>query len=210
MSSVMIVDDNTTLARLTARNLERDIPGLHVHTVNSCSEARQALETFSPSVLVADLKLEDGSGLDLTKELTECRPGLSAILISGEEQPASLGDHIFAVLVKPYEASVLANLVVRALEGRNRGPETGGKRKPVAACAGYKSHYVRNLLGDLVLGLRILSRELKEQAHNPEAVVGLAEERFDELCEVVMEVSALLPVCPNNATQVESPIVPCD
>jgi FixJ family two-component response regulator len=206
MNSVLIVDDNRTLARLTARNLERDIPGLQVHTVSSCRDARQALETLSPSVLVADLRLEDGSGFDLAGELAECRPGLSVILISGEEHPPLCGDRIFAMVMKPYEAAALADLVRRAIEKGKLVPKTEGERKPAVACAGYRSHYVRNLLGDLVLSLRVLSRELKDQAHNPAAVVKLAEQRFDYLCEMVMEVSALLPVCPQNTASEESPI----
>lgn len=206
MNSVLIVDDNMTLARLTARNLERDIPGLLVHAVRSCRDARQALETLSPSVLVADLRLEDGNGLDLAEEFAECRPALSVILISGEEQPTSSGDHIFAVVMKPYEAAALADLVRRAIEKEEQVPKTEGQRKPAAVCGGYRSHHVRNLLGDLVLGLRILSRELKEQAHNPVAVVKLAEQRFDDLCEMVMEVSTLLPVCPPNTASAESSI----
>lgn len=198
MNSVMIVDDNMTLARLTARNLERDIPGLNVLAVSSCREARQAVETLSPSVVVADLTLEDGNGVELFRELSQHCPGLSGILISGEVQPESILEGLFAVLMKPYEADTLTDLVIKAIETGEPGSDTVGKRMPLVACGGYRSHYVRNLLGDLILGLRVLSRELKDQAHDPAAVCRLIDRRFDDLCKVVMEVSSLLPLCPKT------------
>ncbi len=61
---ILIVDDNTTLAYFTARNLERDIKTLPCQIAASCADAREQIEEDSFSVMITDLNLSDG--MDLT------------------------------------------------------------------------------------------------------------------------------------------------
>ena len=84
---VLIVDDNPTLLHFTARNLQRDLGDVEVVTAVSCKTARSAAAERQPAVVVADLKLGDGSGLELVEEMSKTDPGLAAIIVSGEEIP---------------------------------------------------------------------------------------------------------------------------
>ena len=120
MPTVMIVDDNTTLAYCTARNLQRDIQGLEVVTVGSCREARKAFQESLPSVAIVDFQLEDGNGMDLCREISQHASGVSTILISGEVPPRPLANDLFGFLLKPYDAEALVALVNEALAGKHQ------------------------------------------------------------------------------------------
>lgn len=195
MSTVMIVDDNTTLAYFTARNLQRDIAGLNVVTVSSCEEARRALEEDLPRVAIVDLKLSDGNGIDLCREISHKSSGVSTILISGEVPPRPLTKNLFGFLLKPYEAEVLVALVNKALTAEGPPSENWPMPQPAATCAGYDRHALRNRLGEMVMALRAFERELKEAAHDREAVQQAIDHHIDALCRTAMEVASSLPEC---------------
>ncbi len=59
-SQVLIVDDNASLAHLSAYALKGAIDGLIVLTAGSCQEALILANENRPSVFVVDLKLPDG------------------------------------------------------------------------------------------------------------------------------------------------------
>jgi DNA-binding NarL/FixJ family response regulator len=49
---------------------------------------RKALPESKPDVILLDLRLGDGDGLDLTRELTECNPAIRVIVLSQREEDA--------------------------------------------------------------------------------------------------------------------------
>ena len=142
MPTAMIVDDNATLAYFTARNLERGIDGLNVLTAASCEEARKTAEKLVPSVLIADIKLTDGNGIDLVDEMLERFPGMSAILISGVVPTRSFREDLSEFLLKPYEAEELVAAVTRALKGV-KSPIKTTERVHLPRCSGYDHHKLR-------------------------------------------------------------------
>ena len=192
MSTVMIVDDNTTLAYCTARNLQKDIAGLEVLTVGSCQEAREVLKENLPQVAVVDFKLSDGNGIELCREISQQSPGVCTILISGEVPPRPLTKDLFGFLLKPYEAEVLVALVNKALTADRPAPQPMQIPQAQIACAGYDRHRLRNLLGDMVMALRAFEKELRDGQYDPEAIDRAIDNHVDELCETAMEIAALL------------------
>jgi len=75
---VLVVDDEPAVADLVGRALERD--GHAVRTVGSVADAEQAIVDQVPDILVLDLTLGDGSGLDLCRALRR-RDHLMPVLI---------------------------------------------------------------------------------------------------------------------------------
>ena len=73
---VLIVEDEDAIRSALARGLARN--GDTVVTAACLAEARARAMAQRPDALVSDLKLPDGSGLDLAKEL-----GVPAILMTG-------------------------------------------------------------------------------------------------------------------------------
>lgn len=196
MRTVLIVDDNVTLAYFTARNLIRDIPDLDVITSASCSEAKVEAARVRPSLIIADYKLQDGSGHTLIREIRQTYPNVAAILISGENVPEDLlGQGLFGFLQKPYEAEALLNLVKSALID-SKPPIRNPQGALSVQCKGYDRHLVQNRLAGLLAGLRAFGADLRFQAEDPQAVLQVLDEYLDRLCRVVVEVSGMLPDCP--------------
>lgn len=73
---LLLVEDEHSIRVALSRGLSRH--GHQVEAVGSLAEAREKRIHFHPEALVSDLKLPDGSGLDLAEEL-----GLPFILMTG-------------------------------------------------------------------------------------------------------------------------------
>ncbi len=84
---LLVEDDDATRARL-ARAVEESPDLTLVGAAGSCAAARAALDEHVPDVLLVDLGLPDGTGVDLIREL-KCRaPDAEAMVITvfGDEQ----------------------------------------------------------------------------------------------------------------------------
>ncbi len=84
---LLVEDDDATRGRL-ARAVEAS-PSLHlVGVAGSCREARRQLASESPDVLLVDLGLPDGSGVDLIREAKRRRATLEAMVVTvfGDEK----------------------------------------------------------------------------------------------------------------------------
>ena len=79
--SLLIVDDDKTFCDRLARALEAR--GFTPRTANSIAEGAAALAEGAPAYAVFDLKLADGSGLDLMRALKAMRPDARAIILTG-------------------------------------------------------------------------------------------------------------------------------
>jgi len=64
---VLVVDDHDFNLRLLERLLERE--GREMRAADSLAAAERALAEEEPAMIVLDLNLPDGSGLDLTRKL---------------------------------------------------------------------------------------------------------------------------------------------
>jgi two-component system response regulator RegA len=79
--SLLIVDDDAVFAnRVSAALSER---GFHVRNALTRLEALAAIEDKPPEFAVIDLRLGDGSGLDVLAALHAVRPAARAIVLSG-------------------------------------------------------------------------------------------------------------------------------
>jgi CheY-like chemotaxis protein len=64
---VLVVDDHELNLKLLERLLERE--GREVRSADSVAAAERVLAEEQPAMIVLDLNLPDGSGLDLTRKL---------------------------------------------------------------------------------------------------------------------------------------------
>src|SRR5690625_7511208 len=74
--TILIVEDDEALGELLVEELR---PRRTVHWVSTLKEARAALARHLPSLLITDLRLPDGNGIELLAELPEPRPGVIVI-----------------------------------------------------------------------------------------------------------------------------------
>jgi DNA-binding NtrC family response regulator len=115
---VLVVDDESDLAESCARLLRRR--GYRVVTANSCASGRAALAGASPALLVSDVRLPDGDGLDLVRTATALTPPVPSIVISGylsaTSQTAARAAGAVAFLAKPFTNDAFSRAVETALE----------------------------------------------------------------------------------------------
>jgi two-component system response regulator RegA len=121
--SLLIVEDDKSFLQRLARAMEAR--GFQVTTAESVAEGLQQVEQAPPAFAVVDMRLGDGSGLDVIVALKERRPDARAIILTGYGNIATAVNavKIGAVdyLSKPADADdVVAALL--ALEGRKAEP----------------------------------------------------------------------------------------
>jgi two-component system response regulator PilR (NtrC family) len=123
-AAVLVVDDEADLRELLLLTLTR--MGLDVDGAQSLAEARAALARRSYRLCLTDMRLGDGSGLDLVRELgARGEPPVAVITAFGsaENAVAALKAGAFDYLAKPVELEQLRLLVRSALRG---GAADGG------------------------------------------------------------------------------------
>lgn len=79
--SLLIVDDDAPFRDRLAKAMQRR--GFSVTTAESVRMGLSAIKTAAPSYAVFDLRLEDGSGLDLVPHLREKRPDARIVILTG-------------------------------------------------------------------------------------------------------------------------------
>ncbi|KAK0332516.1 hypothetical protein LTR94_024540 [Friedmanniomyces endolithicus] len=95
---VLHVDDDPDILMVTAATLGEIAD---VRAADSLLSARAALANWRPDLIILDLGLPDGSGLELLPELSDPeRDPIPVVVYSAQEMDAVLGDKVEAVLVK--------------------------------------------------------------------------------------------------------------
>jgi CheY-like chemotaxis protein len=114
---ILVVEDEADLAATCARLLRRH--GHVVVAVGSRAAALAAMNDAPPAVLVSDLKLPDGDGLDIVRAAASMQPSVPAIVMTGRaSEPgcaAARAAGAVAYLPKPFTSESFARLVEGAL-----------------------------------------------------------------------------------------------
>jgi two-component system response regulator PilR (NtrC family) len=123
---VLIVDDEPDLVELVALTLNR--MGLRSASAGSLRDAQRLLLTESFDLVLCDMRLPDGNGLDLLDWLQARRPGLPCAVITAhgnvETAVRALKQGAFDFLSKPLDLGALRRLITGALKLGER-PEGG-------------------------------------------------------------------------------------
>lgn len=119
-ATVVVVEDERVVRQGVRRALER--AGFHVREAATCEEARAAFRTDPrPVVLVTDVDLPDGSGLDVAVEATSADAGLRVVVVSGSSNSDGASKLPGATFVeKPF---TISDLVVAVRAARDRAFE---------------------------------------------------------------------------------------
>jgi two-component system, NtrC family, response regulator PilR len=123
--SLLVIDDEPDLRTLYELTLLRE--GYEVETAGSVEEALQMLKERSYSAVISDMRLPDGSGLDVLAYLDEGKRREKAIVItaygSAENAVEALKSGAFDYLTKPVDLRQFRLVVASAL-GRAPGAPT--------------------------------------------------------------------------------------
>ncbi|NBS09250.1 MAG: nitrogen regulation protein NR(I) [Betaproteobacteria bacterium] len=122
MKPIWIVDDDQSIRFVLERALLReDMP---TRSFSSPREVLQALETADaeqqPQVLVSDIRMPGGSGLDLLARIKTLMPGLPVIIMTAysdlDSAVSAFQGGAFEYLPKPFDLPKAVELIRRAVE----------------------------------------------------------------------------------------------
>ncbi len=91
MTKLVIIDDHEALREGLAILLARDGDQV-VGTAGNSAAALDLVEHAAPDVAIVDIRLPDGSGIDLTRELLRRAPDLGVVLYTGDSDVELLAD----------------------------------------------------------------------------------------------------------------------
>jgi two-component system response regulator RegA len=111
--NLLIVDDDAPLCQRLARAMERR--GFIVATADNVATGVAAARAQLPAFAVVDLRLGDGSGLEIVKALRKARPAARIVMLTGYGNIATAVAAVKAGAVDYMPKPVDADAVERAL-----------------------------------------------------------------------------------------------
>jgi DNA-binding NtrC family response regulator len=115
---LLLVDDEESFRKLVGRELSR--AGYAVETAATLDEARRLLAKRAFHLVLLDVRLPDGSGLDLLREVKEISPGSAVIMLTAygtvQEAIQALKDGAYDFLTKPCKLGELEAVLEKAVQ----------------------------------------------------------------------------------------------
>ena len=173
---ILVVDDDAAIRTVVGEALRRE--GYNVHAVGSIAAQAQALERYVPDLLITDVMLPDGNGLDVVPEILARRPDLPVIVLSAQNTLTTAvratEQGAFDYLPKPFDLEALCQAVrsglARADSGEGELAESDaalpliGRSAPMQEVYRMIARVVGNDLSVLVLGESGTGKELVARA----------------------------------------------
>lgn len=145
----LVVDDEPDLRELLDMTLSR--MGLKVDTAEDLAAARRLIGMTDYALCLTDMKLPDGNGLSLIKEINRDHPQLPVAMITAygkvEDAVTALKFGAFDFVSKPVDLEVLRNLVRTALK-LNKDDENKRGEPPAASGDAALPRQLRSVAGD--------------------------------------------------------------
>src|SRR6202140_4716360 len=111
--TLLIVDDDAPVCQRLARGMER--PGFVVSTADGVASGIAAATAHPPAFAVVDLRLGDGSGLEIVTALRGARPGARIVVLTGYGNIATAVAAVKAGALDSLPKQADADAVERAL-----------------------------------------------------------------------------------------------
>jgi len=133
MKPIWIIDDDKSIRWVFEKALART--ELEFKTFSSTPEALNALDDETPQVIVSDIRMPNGSGLDFLQVVKQRLPDVPVIIMTAysdlESAVAAFQGGAFEYLAKPFDVDQAIEVIRRAVdESTHRAPEA--QEVPVA------------------------------------------------------------------------------
>ncbi|MBZ5633213.1 MAG: response regulator [Acidobacteriia bacterium] len=113
MSTILLADDSPHARRMGERILREE--GFEVSSATDEASARACLAAFDPDLVIADVFLPGGGGLELCRHVKNFHRHVRVILTAGQLEPLDENEAraagCDAVLRKPFEASMVIGTI---------------------------------------------------------------------------------------------------
>ncbi|MFZ4118659.1 MAG: sigma 54-interacting transcriptional regulator, partial [Polynucleobacter sp.] len=115
--SVWIVDDDQSIRWVLEKALTRE--GLSHRSFTNPNDVLNALEEESPQILISDIRMPRGNGLDLLQHIKATHPNLPVIVMTAysdlDSAVSSFQGGAFEYLTKPFDLDKAIELIRRAI-----------------------------------------------------------------------------------------------
>lgn len=118
MKPIWILDDDKSIRWVFEKALART--DLEFKTFSSTAEALNALNREQPQVVVSDIRMPNGSGLDFLSEIKQKHPDIPVIIMTAysdlESAVAAFQGGAFEYLAKPFDVDQAIDIIKRAVD----------------------------------------------------------------------------------------------
>ena len=118
MKAIWIVDDDQSIRWVLEKALSRE--SLPTRSFSNARDALAALDDEVPQVLVSDIRMPGGSGLDLLQQVHARHPQLPVIIMTAfsdlDSAVAAFQGGAFEYLAKPFDIAKAVELIRRAVD----------------------------------------------------------------------------------------------
>lgn len=122
MKPIWIIDDDKSIRWVFEKALART--DLEFKTFSSITEALSLLESEQPQVVVSDIRMPNGSGLDFLSQIKRQYPDIPVIIMTAysdlESAVAAFQGGAFEYLAKPFDVDQAIEIIKRAVEESSR------------------------------------------------------------------------------------------
>ena len=122
--TILVADDDRTIRTVLTQALTR--AGCRVHATSSLTTLMRWVGEGKGDVVISDVMMPDGNGLEMLPRIAQDRPGLPVIVISAQNTimtaVRAAEAEAYDYLPKPFDLPELMKRTARALETRERRP----------------------------------------------------------------------------------------
>ena len=123
--SLLILDDDDPLRGRLSRAMEKK--GFQVKEAKTVSEGLQAVKNSPPNLALVDLRLEDGNGLDVVRELSKVKKDCRIVMLTGygnlPTAVAAVKAGAIDYIAKPVDADDVEAALLASSDSKARPPE---------------------------------------------------------------------------------------
>ncbi len=123
--TILIVDDEASVRLSLEKALSK--VGFLTKSAVSGNEALHILEHKSVDLVLSDLKMPDGDGLELLREVKKSSPKTEVILLTGygtiEKAVEAMKEGAYDFITKPFKKALILSTVERAIDHQNLASE---------------------------------------------------------------------------------------
>lgn len=122
LTRVMIVDDHEIVRRGIAEIVDRAETLEVVAEAGSVTDAIRRAELVVPDVILVDLQLPDGTGIDIMRRLRETKPQIRPIVLTSFDDDAALSEALeagaLAYVLKSVRGAEITDVIKAVADGR--------------------------------------------------------------------------------------------
>ena len=150
--SILVVDDEVSIRKALAKALERE--GHSVTAVKSILEAESVSKESQYDLIVVDLQLPDGNGMDLIAKIRVQNPSTASIVITGhgsvESAIQATKQGVFHYVTKPFNIEEVIVLATKALHHEALSFENKQLKQAL-----HRKYTFENFIGDSAPMMRV-------------------------------------------------------